>query len=364
MIALFSFINLGFSQEIPEAESLPGSKLLSPEIAELINENVDLFPNKTQLSIALIDGDETTFIGVVRKEDKLEITSNEDRIFEIGSISKVFTSVLLSKLVDAKKISLDDNLLSVLSLSSEKASEESKRITLQMLANHTSGLPAIPQNMLPVMMANQKNPYKEYTIELLEDFYEAQVIVDNEPNTTYSYSNLAAGTLGYLVAKKSNMSYEELLQQTILKPLEMTNSSSVLSQIDESKLVIGQNSDGTEAKNWEFTDAFVGAGGIKSSAIDMEKFIRKNFEDDAIYNLPQQSTFTVNPNFQVGLGWHISIEKEKKYHWHNGGTGGYRSCMVLDKENKKAVLVLSNVSAFWTQAEKIDNLSFDLMRKI
>ncbi len=358
------FFTFSCSQEVSKAKSLLESQLESKEVADLITQHSTLFPNNTQLSIALIDGEETTYIGIIRDEDVIKITNNEDAVFEIGSISKVFTSILLSKYVRDKKLTLDDKMLALLPVSNEKASEDFKAITLQMLANHTSGLPRISQNMIPVMMANQQNPYKGYTAQLLEDFYSGEIILDNSPNTTYSYSNLAAGTLGYILTKKSNLSYENLLQQDILIPLNMTSSSSILSQIDASKLISGLNADGTEAANWDFTDATVGAGGIKSSVVDMEKFIRKNFEDDEIYNLPQQSTFTVNDNLHVGLGWHISIKEHKNLLWHNGGTGGYRSCMVLSKEGKKAVLVLSNVSAFGSESEKIDNLCFDLMQKL
>ncbi len=352
------------AQDIDRAKSSLVSEIGNEEVANLITENADLVPNNTQLSIALIDGDKTTFIGVKRDHDELLTTKNEDAIFEIGSISKVFTSILFAKQVKANEISVDGKLQSFMSFSDEKASDDSKEITLKMLANHSSGLPRIPLNLLPVMMADQSNPYKNYTAKLLGDFYNGEIILDNTPNTTYAYSNLGAGTLGYILSKNADKTYEELLQKDIMQPLGMTSSSSILSQIESAKLVTGLNPDGTETSNWDFTDALVGAGGIKSNAIDMEKFIRKNLEEDEVYDLPQQSTFTVNANLHIGLGWHISIDKDKELLWHNGGTGGYRSCMVLDKKGKKAVLVLSNVSAMGKESEKIDKLCFELMKTL
>lgn len=353
----------GCGQEIAEASSSLATQLENPEIAQLIDKHSSLFPDGTQLSIALIDGDKTTFIGVSRADDNLQKVDNSDAIFEIGSISKVFTSILFSKQINSNVLSKDDALYSVISFS-EKASEQSKGITLQMLANHTSGLPRIALNMMPSLMANEENPYKAYTAELLEEFYQDEILLDNSPGSTYAYSNLGTGTLGYILTTKANKTYEALLQEDILKPLGMGNSSSILSEIDNTKLIAGLGPDGEEVSNWDFTDAAVGAGGIKSNAIDMEKFIRKNFEDDAVYNLAQLPTFTVSPELKVGLGWHISIENDTNYHWHNGGTGGYRSCMVLDKSGQKAVLVLSNVSAFGPQSANIDNLCFELLQKI
>jgi len=355
--------NISYSQEVSVAKSSLEAEMDNKEMAGLITQNAANFPNNTQLSIAIIDGDKTTFLGIMRDSDELLTTTNKNSIFEIGSISKVFTSLLLAKQVQAQKLGLNDKLNSFLTFT-EKASDGSKEITLQMLANHTSGLPRIPQNMIPVMMADQSNPYKNYTAELLKDFYKDEVILENDPNTTYAYSNLGAGTLGYVLSDNAGMSYEELLQQDILKPLGMVSSSSLLSQIDEMKLVAGLNPDGTEASNWDFTDALVGAGGIKSSAVDMEKFIRNNFETDVAYDLAQQSTFSVSSDLSIGLGWHISAEDGKSFHWHNGGTGGYRSCMVLNKESKKAVLILSNVSAFGSESQNIDKLCFDLMRTL
>lgn len=368
ILLFFTFIicifNYSCSQDNSKAKSSLDTQIENKEVAQIITQNAELFPNNTQLSIALIDGDKTTYIGVIRDEDELKISDNKDGIFEIGSISKVFTSVLLSKKIMENQLKLEDKMVALLPVSNENASDDIKSITLRMLSNHTSGLPRISQNMVPSMMANQQNPYKAYTTDLLDEFYAGEIILDNTPNSSYSYSNLGAGTLGYILANQSKLSYEDLLQRDILMPLGMTKSSSILSNIDASKLVPGLNPDGEETSNWDFTDAAVGAGGIKSSVIDMEKFIRKNFEDDETYNLPQQSTFTVNPNFKIGLGWHISIREGKNLLWHNGGTGGYRSCMVLDKESKKAVLVLSNVSAFGSESEKVDILCFDLMQKL
>ncbi|MEM9546400.1 MAG: serine hydrolase [Bacteroidota bacterium] len=357
-------LNTGCSQEVAEAKSLLVAEINNKEIADLISSNIALFPNNTQLSIALIDGDQTTFIGVKRDRDELITTRNKNSVFEIGSISKVFTSILLSNQVNAHQLDLDDKVQSFMTFSEEKASEDSKEMTLRMLANHTSGLPRIAQNMLPVMMQDQTNPYKNYTPELLKEFFMGEIILENAPNTAYSYSNLGTGTLGYILTQNTGKTYEKLLQEDIFGPLGMGSSSSLLTMIDASKLVKGLDPAGAETSNWDFTDAAVGAGGIKSTAVDMEKFVRKNFEDDPMYVLPQKLTFTVNDNLHLGLGWHISIEDEKNYHWHNGGTGGYRSCMVLHKEDKKSVIVLSNVSAFGNKSENIDKLCFELMQTL
>ena len=361
---LICAINFGWSQDISQAKDLDLTSTLGEELASIIISNTQNFPNNTQLSIAIVDGDETSFIGIIRESDQLQMISNEEMVFEIGSISKVFGSILLSKQVNDNKLSLDDTMFSHMGFKNDKASEGSKKITLKMLSNHTSGLPRIPLNMFPVMVQDQDNPYKNYTVELLEDFYHSEVILDNEPGTTYAYSNLGAGTLGYILSKKAKMTFEELLQKEILQPLGMNASSSLMSKIDQERLVKGRNANGEITSNWDFSDAMAALGAIKSSVTDMAKFMRHNMQNDPAYDLAHKSTYSVNENLEVGLGWHISKEGERSVFWHNGGTGGYKSCMAIDKKGKKGIIVLSNVSAFGGNAQQIDGLCFQLLRNL
>ena len=359
---LFLTCNLSWSQDTLQVKDHDLASTLGEELASKIISRIQNFPNNAQLSIAMVDGNETSFIGIKREADQLQMISNENMVFEIGSISKVFGSILLSKQVNDGKLSLDDTMFSHMDFENDSASEGSKKITLKMLANHTSGLPRIPLNMLPVMMQDQDNPYKNYSVELLEDFYQSEVILDNEPGTTYAYSNLGAGTLGYILSKNANTSFEELLQKEILRPLQMNASSSLMSEINEEKLVKGRNAQGEVVSNWDFSDAMASLGAIKSTAQDMVKFMRHNLQGDPVYDSTNKSTYAINKNLEIGLGWHISIEGDKRYHWHNGGTGGYKSCMAMDKEGKKGVIILSNVSAFDGNSQQIDVLCFELVR--
>ncbi|MEM6684160.1 MAG: serine hydrolase domain-containing protein [Bacteroidota bacterium] len=330
-------------------------------VAKEIAEAVANFSNNTQLSIALIDGTSTQYIGVIRKNDSLQSIDNKEAIFEIGSNTKVFTSLLLSNQIHTNDVQLEDAMSNLLPFSLENSPKEAASITLQMLANHSSGLPKLPQNIFPLLQENMANPYKEYTVALLHTYLKNEIKLDHTPGEVSAYSNLGAGLLGYILTEKTQESYEDLLQAQILQPLGMNHTTTDLSKVDRAKLVLGLRPDGTETSNWDFTDALVGAGGMKSNVVDMEKFIRKNFQDDIIYNLPQQPTIKVNETVQVGLGWHIISKDGKTLLFHNGGTGGYLSCMIIDKEHKKAALLLSNVSAFNPQGSKIDKLCFSLM---
>ncbi|WP_420571210.1 serine hydrolase domain-containing protein [Kordia sp.] len=358
---LFTFLSTHVLLSQEKAVNAIDTSSFSSEIGKVIAENSELFPNNSQLSIALIDGENTNYIGIIRKNDSLQNIVNKEAVFEVGSNTKVFTSLLLSQQIQAGNLQLNDKLVDLLPFTLDTSPEKTKEISLLMLANHSSGLPRLPQNIFPLLEKNMTNPYKEYTVAMLQDYLKSEITLENEPSKVSSYSNLGAGLLGYLLTEKTKKTYEELLQEQILKPLGMHNTSTLLSKIDRSQLVVGLQPNGTETSNWDFTDALVGAGGIKSSVVDMEKFIRKNFEDDIVYNLPQQPTINVNNSVQVGLGWHIITKEGKTVLFHNGGTGGYLSCMIIDKKNKKAALLLSNVSAFSPQGPKIDNLCFSLI---
>ena len=358
---LLTFLSTQVSLSQEKAINAINTSNIPSEVAKVIAENSELFPNNTQLSIALINEETTNYIGVIRKNDSLQNIVNKEFIFEIGSNTKVFTSLLLSHQMQAGNLQLNDTLVDVLSFPIEKSPKKTDEITLKMLANHSSGLPRLPQNIFPLLQKNMTNPYQEYTASMLQEYLRSGITLDNAPGKVSAYSNLGAGLLGYILTEKTKKSYENLLQETILKPLQMNATTTLLSKVDASKLVKGLKPDGTEASNWDFTDALVGAGGMKSNIIDMEKFVRKNFKDDPIYNLPQQATIDVNEMVKVGLGWHIITKEGKTVFFHNGGTGGYLSCMIVDKENKQAVLLLSNVSAFSPQGPKIDNLCFSLI---
>lgn len=315
------------------------------------------FSDKTQLSVLIIDGDTSEYVGVIKKEETVSKIDNKDRVFEIGSITKVFTTILLSNAIQQGKAKLDETIQSNFNFPIKRG----ESITLQHLSNHSSGFPTLPKNMYHQMELSPDNPYKNYSENDLETYLKTDINYAFKTGTQSVYSNLGMGLLGYILTKKENKTYEELLNKFIFKPLNMKNSSVC---VNENKLVKGLNEDGSFASNWDFTDALVGAGGIKSNAVDMEKFIRKHFENDSIYSLPLHETYSTNKRSKIGLGWQIIDNGKQKFYWHNGGTGGYRSCLVFNKATKKAVLVLSNISAFHSKSSSLDTLCFSIFKKL
>lgn len=342
--------------EVKENESKPINALSNypKEVADLIFSKSKDFPNNTQLSIAIIHNDETNYYGIIKENDSIKPIDNKDKIFEIGSITKVFTSTILASLVEDNKIKLTDYINSYYPFTFK----DNTKITFKSLANHTSGLPRLPENL---DLSNEKNPYNNYGKKELNEYLKNILKLESKPAKVYSYSNLGAGLLGYTLGLSQKTSFQKLLQYKIFDKY-MMNNSFISSNNLKNKLVKGLNSDGEIVSNWDF-DALFGGGGILSTTEDLVKFVKAQFNPESKeLTLTRKPTFNVSENMKIGLGWHIlKSEKDKELFWHNGGTGGYSSSLAINIEDKNAVIILSNVSAFNPKMKNIDNLCFGLI---
>lgn len=335
------------------------SNQITAEQSELIFSNTKVFPNNTQLSIAIIENEKVKFIGIKRINDTLKFVDNEQKVFEIGSISKVFTSTLLTSLEQENRLKLTDPIQQYLDFELS----EGKVITLQELSNHTSGLPSLPAN-LNLSTTDPSNPFKNYGEEELKEYLTEKIKLNQDPGVEFEYSNLGAGTLGFILTKITNSTYEDLLQERISSKYGMTNTTTNQERIKEN-LVIGLDPNGDETSNLDL-DIVVGAGGILSSTFDLSKFAIAQFDtENKDLALTQKPTFTISDNMKIGLGWAIpKTTSGKDLIWHNGGTGGYSSSMVLDLENKNGAIILSNVSAFNKEMGNIDKLTFGIIETL
>tara|TARA_B100001939_G_scaffold346059_1_gene364000 strand:- start:1483 stop:2958 length:1476 start_codon:yes stop_codon:yes gene_type:complete len=332
-------------------------KLISDNQIELIFEKSKFFPNNTQISFAFINGKSVSYYGVIRQNDSITYINNSKQIFEIGSITKVFTANILANAVIENKIKLDDNINDYLNLEFNNNTQ----ISFKSLGNHTSGLARMPSNFVD-LPPSPDNPYKYYDENYLEDFLINHLEIDNKNIGNPTYSNLGMGLLGYTLTNIYNLNYEDLFKKYIFSKHNMKNSTFDIKLVDE-KIVKGLDAEGNFTSNWELA-ALASAGGILSSVSDLAKYGIAHFDkSNSDLILLTKKTVKVNNQIDMGLGWHIlnSESSENKWHWHNGGTGGYTSSMAIDIKNKTGVIILSNVSAFNPFQNNIDELCFGLM---
>lgn len=331
--------------------------LITKEQSEVIFESAKIFPNNTQIAIAIIKDGKANYYGINKVNDTVSTIDNQKSIFEIGSISKVFTSTLLANSVIDEKINLNDNINSYLKTSFNNDT----KITFIDLANHTSGLPRLPSN-LDLAKVNPNNPYKDYKEKELEEYLTTHLELSNKGE--YQYSNTGAGLLGYTLSKVENVTYESLLNSKIFSKYDMQNSTTDITAI-KGNLVKGLNNEGIEVPNWEFS-VLAGAGAIYSTVEDLSQFAISQFDfSNKELKLTRVKSFELNENMDIGLGWHIlKSQSENLWYWHNGGTGGYSSSMVIEEKSKNGIIILSNVSAFNPNMGNVDRLCFELMKTL
>ncbi len=270
-------------------------------------------------------------------------TLNGDTIFEIGSITKVFTSLLLADMIERGEVKADDPVSKYLPDHAEVPSRNGKQITLLNLSMQNSGLPRLPDNLKP---ADPADPYADYDGKKLLAFLAAYKLT-RDPGEKYEYSNLAVGLLGFALACRAGTSYEELVRTRIFKPLHMDSSTVTLSADQKRRLARGYNAEWKPVKNWNL-DALAGAGAIRSTANDMLKFLAANLGltqtplSAAMLRMRSVRADTSMPQVQIAMAWHISSQFPPDIFWHNGGTAGYRSFAGMEMGGKRGVVVLCN----------------------
>jgi CubicO group peptidase (beta-lactamase class C family) len=279
-------------------------------------------------------------------------------VYEIGSISKVFTGILLADAVHRGEVGLEQSLETLLPTNGTPEYRLGP-ISLRHLATHTSGLPRLPNNM---RRADPANPYADYTVELLHDFL-AKYEPTRAPGRTSAYSNLGAGLLGNVLAHRAGMSYEQLLRERITGPLGMDQTAIDLTSAMKQRLAPPHAKDGSPASNWDIP-TLAGAGGIRSTVDDLLTFLSAQLAPPE-GDLGEAINLAWNVHWRperpkapaMGLGWHVARNGSTR--WHNGGTGGYHSMMLASREAPAAVVVLCNTASF-----DVDRLAEDLLRVV
>lgn len=313
--------------------------------------------NTHALAIGVINNGKTSsyYYGETQKGNKQ--LPDENTLFEVGSITKIFTATLLAYSVQRQSVGLDDNITRFLP-DSVASNPSLQNITLKQLANHTSGLPRLPDNLDGSREESPSDPYAGYTQAQLYTYlktYKAEI----PPDSTYLYSNLGYGLLGDILVNISGKSYNELVQEMICDTLEMRNTT-VSPDADTQHLARAYDENGKETAHWTFNDAMAGAGALKSTVFDLLRFARAHFKlpetdlENALA-LTRQFTFFTPPDTDIGLGWHMNLAGGNLVYRHTGNTSGSSSFIALSPDRRVAVVMLSNT------AEAVDSTAMAVL---
>jgi serine-type D-Ala-D-Ala carboxypeptidase/endopeptidase len=313
------------------------------EIRQILVDRIDVQHQSVGIVVGVISPEGRRIIaqGHLDKGDARPL--NGDTIFEIGSATKVFTSLLLADMVQRGEVALDDPVAKYLPPGVKMPERNGRSITLLDLATHTSGLPRLPTNMTP---KDPANPYADYSVEQLYQFLSAYQLT-RDIGSQYEYSNLGGGLLGHVLARRAGMDYEMLVRSRICNPLGMSTTRITLPPEMKARLAAGHDSALGRVENWDLP-TLAGAGALRSTVNDLLTFLSANLGNTksplgaAMAAMLKVRRPTGQPGLEVALGWHIFTTNGKEIVWHNGGTGGYRSFMGFDPKARTGVVVLSN----------------------
>ena len=317
---------------------------ITDEVKENIKARVNTEVN-TGIVVGVITSQGTSFFSHGVKSLETNEPINEYTVFEIGSITKTFTGILLANEVVNGELNLDDPVQNLLPVGYTAPTRKGKSIKLVHLANHTSALPRVPNNFV---RTNPENPYADLTEQQVNEFVDSYEL-PYDIGTKFLYSNLGMGLLGNVIAAKKNCTYEELMLKNIAEPLGLKDTRITLTPYMERRFAKGHNM-GVEVDYYTLP-AIAGAGAIRSTAVDMLRYLAANMgiEKTDLYpamELSHKSIGIKEGDMTVGLGWITSMVEGEEIIWHDGGTGGFMSFVGFTKDGKKGVVVLTNSNGF------------------
>jgi serine-type D-Ala-D-Ala carboxypeptidase/endopeptidase len=311
--------------------------------------------------VGVLDGDKEQVFGFGERDGK---APDRDSVYEIGSVTKVFTGILLADRVKAGVVKLDDPVQKHLPDGWTMPRRDARDITLLHLATHTSGLPRMPDGFLTASLLHPADPFAHFDEQALKKYLPGTKI-RYAIGAHHEYSNLGVGLLGYALAHASKAaSYEALLTDRVFEPLGLADTGITLTEAQKKRLVPGYDSAGKPQPNWAF--ATLGAcGAIRSTVGDLLKFVKVNADPcgplrDALV-MAQQNWRDVRPGAEeIGLCW-VRLPGKKNDPpkvWHNGQTGGYHSFAGF-VPGRGGVAVLCNVTTF-----DVDNVGLAVLNKL
>ena len=306
-------------------------------------------------------GGERRVVGHGRLGTGAEDAPDGGTIFEIGSITKVFTGLLLADLAEQGIVGLDDPLASHLPTWVRVPAGGDRRITLGDLASHAAGLPRDPKGTLGRWLRDRRNPYAALSVEELYAGL-ARTRPRRRSGGRVRYSNLGAGLLGQALARAAGQPYEDLVHERICVPLSLADTMITPTGEQTTRLATGHTRKGRPVPPFQLP-ALAGAGALRSTAADLLRFLEANLDPAHTLLAPplertQQPRVGRPGRWGVGLGWMIAHPPQAAgpVLWHNGGTSGFRSFAALDREAGTAVVVLGNT------ARSVDRLGLRLLK--
>jgi serine-type D-Ala-D-Ala carboxypeptidase/endopeptidase len=331
-----------------KAQTPPAMTTSAPpdaEIRSILADRVEVQKQGVGIVIGVIEprGRRIVAYGSLERGDKRPLDGNT--LFEIGSITKVFTALIAADMAQRGELKLDDPIAKYLPSTAKIPERNGRQITVVDLATHTSGLPRVPGNFRP---KDPENPYVDYGVDELYSFLSSYEL-HRDIGVKFEYSNLGFGLLGQVLARRAGMDYEKLVVTRICDPLGMMSTRITLSEALRKRFAAGHSSDLVTVPAWDIP-TLAGAGALRSTANDLLVFLAAmmGYTNNPLAEA-QKTTLSItrptgSPFMDTALGWVIDTRGGGQIIWKNGGTGGYRTFIGYSPQTRIGIVALSNAS--------------------
>jgi CubicO group peptidase (beta-lactamase class C family) len=332
--------------------------MITDDIRAFLQQRIEVEKRDVGMVVGLVDehGSSIVTCGIMDGGTSQDV--NGDTLFEIGSITKTFTALLLQDMIERGEMKLNDPVARYLPKLVRMPTRNGQEITLFHLVTHTSGLPRNPENLDP---KRADNPLAEYTTEKLNACL-AGCKLTRQPGAKFEYSNLGSGLLGHVIALKAGTDYESLVVDRICRPLKMESTRITLTPELKARFATGHNQFGYAVSSMDFQSQ-AGCGALRSTANDLLKYVAANIglAPSCLTTLMGKTHLvrfqSVIPPVNVALAWGVVLDPQgRKIVSHGGATYGYRAFAGFDKTRRRGVVVLSNSSCDGVGPESIGML--------
>jgi serine-type D-Ala-D-Ala carboxypeptidase/endopeptidase len=315
--------------------------LTDSALTELLEQR--LHGDRTGACFAVAVVDETVSRAVVCADAGDTRGIDAHTAFEIGSVTKTMTAVLVAQLIADEKLALDDDLAEHVPDGFKVPSFEGKSITLRHLMTHTSGLPSLPPRM---SITSLEDPYARLTEEQLYGSL-ADVTLSAAPGSRFAYSNFAMMLLSDIVARRAGNPFDTLIAERLFVPLGMSDSF-VTKPRKGGQVAVGHLQTGAATSAWHFPRNYAGVGGVRASLDDMVRYVQAQLGSrasaaDAAIAMTQKQLEDVQGN-RIAMNWMLMPRPKGTVHVHEGGTGGFSSLVAFDRESGRGVVILSDTA--------------------
>jgi CubicO group peptidase (beta-lactamase class C family) len=333
------------------AEAPEPSMISDATVRRMLVARIDGQRQGTGIVVGIIDskGKRVLAYGTMGVGDKRPVGG--DTVFDLGSITKVFTALALSDMVQRGEVALDDPVQKYLPADVHLHTHGGKQVTLADLATHTAGFPSRPANLDP----SDPQQALGYPAELLYQFLSSYVPT-RDPGSYYQYSSVGYGLLGEVLARKAGRSYEDLLKERITQPLGMNDTEITPNTSMRARTPMGYDSRLVPVAQDHFR-VLGSAGALRSTTNDLLTFLEAvlGYRKTALAPAMEAMVGTRRPGgepppsagsrpgvTQIALGWNIYTEGLREIVWKSGSVSGFRAFMGYEPTTRLGVVALIN----------------------